>query len=62
MSEQNYNGLKSTCWIIAGLNGAGKTTFALKYLPKAKGCTHFINADRVAAHRRIKAMLLGVLP
>jgi len=23
-----------TCWIIAGVNGAGKTTFALEYLPK----------------------------
>ena len=37
-----------TCWIIAGPNGAGKTTFALDYLPKA-GCTHFINADLIAA-------------
>lgn len=24
-----------TCWIIAGPNRAGKTTFALEYLPKA---------------------------
>jgi predicted ABC-type ATPase len=38
-----------TCWIIAGPNGAGKTTFALEYLPKVAGCTHFINADLVAA-------------
>lgn len=37
-----------TCWMIAGPNGAGKTTFALDYLPKA-GCTHFINADLIAA-------------
>ncbi len=39
----------STCWIIAGPNGAGKTTFALEYLPKIVGCSHFINADLIAA-------------
>jgi len=38
-----------TCWIIAGPNGAGKTTFALEYLPSVAGCTHFINADLIAA-------------
>lgn len=37
-----------SCWIIAGPNGAGKTTFALEYLPTV-GCTHFINADLIAA-------------
>lgn len=37
------------CWIIAGLNGAGETTFALKYLPDAAGCRQFINADLIAA-------------
>lgn len=38
-----------TCWIIAGPNGAGKTTFALEYLPQVASCTHFINADLIAA-------------
>ncbi len=38
-----------TCWIIAGPNGAGKTTFALDYLPGIAGCSHFINADLIAA-------------
>jgi len=38
-----------TCWIIAGPNGAGKTTFALEYLPRVAGCSHFINADLIAA-------------
>ncbi len=38
-----------TCWIIAGPNGAGKTTFAMEYLPKVVKCTHFINADLIAA-------------
>jgi predicted ABC-type ATPase len=37
------------CWIIAGPNGAGKTTFALEYLPNVAECTHFINADLIAA-------------
>jgi len=38
-----------TCWIIAGVNGAGKTTFALEYLPKIANCQQFINADLIAA-------------
>ena len=37
------------CWIIAGPNGAGKTTFALEYLSQVARCTHFINADLIAA-------------
>ncbi len=37
------------CWIIAGPNGAGKTTFALEYLSKVADCTHFVNADLIAA-------------
>jgi predicted ABC-type ATPase len=43
------NKFTPTCWIIAGPNGAGKTTFALEYLPQVVGCTHFINADLIAA-------------
>jgi len=38
-----------TCWIIAGHNGAGKTTFALKYLPEIAHCSTFVNADLIAA-------------
>jgi len=38
-----------TCWIIAGPDGAGKTTFALEYLPRVTDCTHFIDADLIAA-------------
>lgn len=50
MSEfQNDTKNIPTCWIIAGPNGAGKTTFALEYLPQVAGCTHFINADLIAA-------------
>ncbi|MEI6706809.1 MAG: zeta toxin family protein [Methylococcales bacterium] len=40
---------KTTCWIIAGHNGAGKTTFALNYLPQVAQCSAFVNADLIAA-------------
>ncbi|WPL18449.1 Zeta toxin [Thiorhodovibrio winogradskyi] len=43
------DGSEKTLYIIAGPNGAGKTTFALEYLPQVAGCTHFINADLIAA-------------
>jgi predicted ABC-type ATPase len=35
--------------IIAGSNGAGKTTFAREFLPKEAGCPVFVNADLIAA-------------
>ena len=35
--------------IIAGSNGAGKTTFAREFLPKEAGCPLFVNADLIAA-------------
>jgi predicted ABC-type ATPase len=38
-----------TCWIIAGPNGSGKTTFALEYLPTVAHCLNFVNADLIAA-------------
>ena len=37
------------CTIIAGVNGAGKTTFALKYLPETAHCRRFINVDLIAS-------------
>lgn len=37
------------CWIIAGPNGPGKTTFALEYLPQDTKCRNFVNADLIAA-------------
>jgi predicted ABC-type ATPase len=35
--------------IIAGANGAGKTTFAREYLPREANCPDFINVDLMAA-------------
>ncbi len=35
--------------IIAGSNGAGKSTFAREYLPNEGHCSTFINADLIAA-------------
>lgn len=37
------------CTIIAGPNEAGKTTFALTYLPEVAHCRNFVNADLIAA-------------
>ena len=35
--------------IIAGLNGAGKTTFAREFLTQGAHCPTFVNADLIAA-------------
>jgi len=35
-------------YIIAGANGSGKTTFAMKFLPEFVKCPNFINADLIA--------------
>jgi predicted ABC-type ATPase len=35
-------------YIIAGANGAGKTTFAREFLPNYADCKNFINADLIA--------------
>ena len=35
-------------YVIAGSNGAGKTTFAREFLPFYAKCTRFVNADLIA--------------
>lgn len=35
-------------YVIAGPNGSGKTTFAMKFMPEYVKCTNFINADLIA--------------
>ena len=37
-----------TIYLIAGCNGAGKTTFAKEFLPKEVNCLRFLNADEIA--------------
>ena len=37
-----------TIYLIAGCNGAGKTTFAKEFLPKEVKCLRFLNADKIA--------------
>ena len=39
---------KPTIYVIAGCNGAGKTTFAKEFLPKEVKCLRFLNADEIA--------------
>jgi predicted ABC-type ATPase len=38
-----------TVYVIAGSNGAGKTTFASEFLPGFVQCREFLNADLIAA-------------
>ena len=38
-----------TIYLIAGCNGAGKTTFAKEFLPKEVKCLRFLNADEIAS-------------
>src|SRR5437870_2544034 len=37
-----------TIYVIAGCNGAGKTTFAREFLPHEVKCLRFYNADEMA--------------
>ncbi len=39
---------KPTIYVIAGCNGAGKTTFAMEFLAKAVRCLRFLNPDEIA--------------
>lgn len=37
-----------TLYIIAGCNGAGKTTASMSVLPEVLDCEEFVNADEIA--------------
>jgi predicted ABC-type ATPase len=39
---------RPTIYLIAGCNGAGKTTFAKEFLPHEVKCLRFYNADEIA--------------
>ena len=40
---------KHHLYIIAGCNGAGKTTASFTVLPEMLNCREFVNADEIAA-------------
>ena len=42
------SGSKPIIYLIAGCNGAGKTTFAKSFLPNEAKCLNFLNADLIA--------------
>ncbi len=51
MWQRRYNcgGMNNrNVYIIAGPNGSGKTTFAVKFLPEYAKCPNFVNADLIA--------------
>jgi predicted ABC-type ATPase len=40
--------MKKNLYIIAGCNGAGKTTASFTLLPEILNCKEFVNADEIA--------------
>ena len=48
MSAKRQGKASPRLYVIAGANGAGKTTFAKKFLPAYAGCREFVNADLIA--------------
>ncbi|HUY15091.1 MAG TPA: hypothetical protein VMX16_15910 [Terriglobia bacterium] len=40
--------MSHSVYIMAGSNGAGKTTFAREFLPRYADCKNFVNADLIA--------------
>jgi predicted ABC-type ATPase len=40
--------LEKNLYIIAGCNGAGKTTASFTILPEILNCKEFVNADEIA--------------
>lgn len=44
----NFNQLTKRLYIIAGCNGAGKTTASFTLLPEILDCKEFVNADEIA--------------
>jgi predicted ABC-type ATPase len=47
MTEKSANA-PAWFWLIAGPNGVGKTTYALRHLRAAIGSIHFVNLDEIA--------------
>jgi len=47
-ASENNQGMKKNLFIIAGCNGAGKTTASFTILPDILDCKEFVNADEIA--------------
>ena len=37
-----------TFWLVAGANGVGKTTYAMRHIRTVSGSVHFVNLDEIA--------------
>ena len=48
MKADRLSKSRPTCYVIAGPNGGGKTTFAMRYLPRVAKVAEFVNADAIA--------------
>jgi predicted ABC-type ATPase len=47
-ASENRQSMKKNLFIIAGCNGAGKTTASFTILPDILDCKEFVNADEIA--------------
>lgn len=48
MESKGNGNTNPTLYIIAGCNGAGKTTASMSILPELLNCREFVNADEIA--------------
>lgn len=48
MTASDIDGSPSWFWLIAGANGVGKTTYAMRHLRAVIGSIHFVNLDEIA--------------
>lgn len=53
--------MKPKLYIIAGCNGAGKTTASYTVLPDMLDCAEFVNADEIAKGLSLERVLARVL-
>jgi len=51
LKATSHRAARPNCYIIAGSNTAGKTTFATEFLPVYAHCSNFINPDLSARAR-----------
>jgi len=49
--------MSKNIYIIAGCNGAGKTTASFTILPEILNCKEFVNADEILYHLRVQVFI-----